>query len=229
MAKTKLFDFTKNFKKGFAKDELLQDLTGLIAVPLYTIIPSALRMTGFSGWAVATLVPYFIGKALGVYSISKAALAIGGVHLMYVYGDGILNAVSGDQGAWRLGEPKVYSPTATTSELNGVRGLKGLKGLNGMRDYVVTRKTNRVSGLSGGETPNTTTGYQKDAQTIDINGSKVIYYPALPTANKSLNDYVGRRSTQVNDYVSTKKSAPTNRGMMLSGLISPVIANNANY
>lgn len=77
-------NFRQNFKDGFTKTALVDDLVALVAPPaLYYGIPAVTGQQGYSAMITAVGSMFLLGKAFNIPSLVHGALAIGGFHLLY--------------------------------------------------------------------------------------------------------------------------------------------------
>lgn len=83
----------KNLKASVSKDSLMNYGQAALA-PLFSItVPSLLKVNGWLGYAVAYLVPAFIGAMLGWRGLTTGALTMAIGHLGYEMLDGPLNGI----------------------------------------------------------------------------------------------------------------------------------------
>lgn len=77
-------NFRQNFRDGFTKTALVDDLVALVAPPaLYYGIPAVTGQQGYSAMITAVGSMFLLGKAFNIPSLVHGALAIGGFHLLY--------------------------------------------------------------------------------------------------------------------------------------------------
>lgn len=77
-------NFRQNFRDGFTKTALVDDLVALVAPPaLYYGIPAVTEQQGYSAMITAVGSMFLLGKAFNIPSLVHGALAIGGFHLLY--------------------------------------------------------------------------------------------------------------------------------------------------
>lgn len=202
--KSKYLNFKQNIKVGFSKPQLLDDLQAIAAAPIYVGLPSIFGLSGWAAWAVGVGVPVLIGKATGLYAMARAALALGMTHILYVYGEDMIKAVSKEGKIWELGmnddlsNYMVYDHGRYTG--SALRGLAE-------------------------DSPNTSYGLQPGSEVRNIGGENLIYYPSIPTnSNSGVNDYI---TSAMNDYVSNdgiNDSYPMNDYVGTEGLVSSAIS-----
>mgnify|MGYP001220249324 CR=1 FL=1 len=205
MAKSKYLDFKANFKKGFSKPELMDDLQALAAAPMYIGIPSILGLSGWTAWLVGVGVPFIIGKATGLNQLSRSALALGLTHIIYVKGEEMIKSISKNGNIWELG----------------------------MSDYVVYQHGAITSGVSGlAETPNTSYGLQPGSEVRNIGGEELVYFPSISNDDNGVNDYIAEGGMY--DYVNDSDDLGMHDdafGMHeylgTEGLVAPVLAGKA--
>lgn len=118
-----LKDPVGNLKKGFTNtDNLIDDASALLTVLWYIAIPTLLKLSGWLGWAVGTIVPYIVGKLINAPGMCSSAIGIGTVHVMYAKfsnpnggaTDGMLNKLFG-RPIWDFEAPKTQSNTSQTN------------------------------------------------------------------------------------------------------------------
>lgn len=77
-------NFRQNFRDGFTKTALVDDLVALVAPPaLYYAIPALTDQKGYPAMITAVGSMFLLGKAFNIPSLVHGALAIGGFHLLY--------------------------------------------------------------------------------------------------------------------------------------------------
>ncbi len=148
MSKIFNFNFKQNFKQGFGKDSLIADACALITPLFYTVVPTFFKLSGAVAMLVGAGVPYLLGKALNVPSMSHAALAIAGQHAIYVYGGGVVQDVLG-QPIWSLREIN-STPAAPISPIlppiaAPVNGLNGYQRISANGDTLMAYNPSEIA------------------------------------------------------------------------------------
>lgn len=107
-----------NFKKATTKKEVNEDLKALIAVPVYLLIPSILKLSGWTGLLASFGLTWGAGAAFDWPSVRRAAYGITAIHLFYAKMSGTFNSMLGVP-PWRMG-------TTPTTTINGLQSnLRG--------------------------------------------------------------------------------------------------------
>lgn len=127
-----MFDFSNplgNVKNSLKKDSLMTDLSAVLAVIPYVVIPSLFKLSGWTALAVGGLSTWLIGAAFKIPGMKTAALGIAAVHVVYAKFSGEL--ANWSVPVWRLGDATadLDTPKAGAGSLRGNMGrLKGLRG-----------------------------------------------------------------------------------------------------
>lgn len=75
--------FKQNFRDGFTKTSLIDDVSSVLAAVGYYGIPALTGQQGYSAMLTAVGAMYLAGKAFNVPALGHGALAIAAFHLMY--------------------------------------------------------------------------------------------------------------------------------------------------
>ena len=111
----KKLNIKANIKKATNKTEVKQDMTGLIAIPLYLIPATILRLSGWTGLIASFAVTWFTGAMFDIPSVRRNAWGMAGLHLVYGQGSGMINNLFGAP-PWQI-------------QGTGITGLRGLRGM----------------------------------------------------------------------------------------------------
>lgn len=101
--------FLDNLKKSAAPKSLMGDAGGLIAAVCYLLIPTLLRLNGWTGLLVALGSTWLVGAATGNAAIRSSAFAMAGLHILYNKATPLITDTVG--APWRLEEATVTTGT----------------------------------------------------------------------------------------------------------------------
>jgi len=125
----KKIDFEKNFKKSTTETEITKDLWGLLAGLTWLLPASFLKLSGWGGFALASVGTWLTGALFDIEAMRRSALAVGAVHLLYSKGSKTIQD-SLNVSLWRMGEEFTETPKTTPPVTDKVGSLRGLSNNN---------------------------------------------------------------------------------------------------
>jgi len=118
----KKIDFQKNFKKSTAEAEITKDLWGLLAGLTWLLPASFLKLSGWGGFALASVGTWLTGALFDIEAMRRSALAVGAVHLLYSKGSKTIQD-NLNVSLWRMGEEFTETPAKVEEKVGSLRGL----------------------------------------------------------------------------------------------------------
>ncbi len=122
-------NFGANFKKATAQPAINESLWALLALPLWIVPSSVLKLTGWSGWAMSFATTWLAGALFDKPAIRYAAVGLGITQIGYTKMSGALNDIGIPP--WRMGGGADYNGQkieAKKDESGGAAGLFGMQG-----------------------------------------------------------------------------------------------------
>jgi len=106
--------FKQNFRDGFTKTSLIDDVSSVLAAVGYYGIPALTGQQGYSAMLTAVGAMYLAGKAFNVPALGHGALAIAAFHLMYDNQEKIVQYTN--KPMWALNPQKVAAVQAALQQ-----------------------------------------------------------------------------------------------------------------
>lgn len=97
--------FLQNIKSSARPSAVVNDLHGLLAAPIYLLVPTLFKVNGWAGLLLATLSTWLVGAAFNSQQIKSAAFAMGGLHVLYNKASNVIEDTVGP--VWKLEEASV--------------------------------------------------------------------------------------------------------------------------
>ena len=140
----KIFDFSNpvlNLKNSVKKDSLITDLSAVLTPITYVLIPSVLKLSGWTALAVGGLGTWLIGAMFKIDGMKAGAIGAMAVHVVYAKFSGEL--AEWKMPVWRLG--KASADLDTKKEGAGSLARLGRLGrLGSLRGYTTQPETNNL-------------------------------------------------------------------------------------